>query len=338
MRTSGSSDLSSASQKSRKAKLAKLKVQQQTMRKEAELLLQQQKLEFRVAEVRLEGEIAAAEAEDQVYEEEAVVNTGKKSQRNVVDEAVPGTSQEATEKGHSRHEQADEALGDDGQVQAVRQTPSEVSFRTPERRRLPEVPVNLPSTVPDSREGIPRLLVARALEQGTPKSEVSIRTLGRRRLPEVPTSSRLGLQIAARRSSGQSVVQRHERREDPGKLSRRPDKKATMPDVGSKVGRWGIHVPGDQTLPATGSTSTSSQSTECVVTKDKLMRLVGALQSPRVVIELFNGDPAKYPSFVRTFDESVENIMLSGRARLTRLIQLCTGKAAAALQGCAMMP
>ena len=154
----------------------------------------------------------------------------------------------------------------------------------------------------------------------------------------MPTSSRSGLQIAARSSSGQSVVQRHERREDPGNLSIRPAKKATMPDAGSKVGRWGIHVPGDQTLPATGSTSTSSQSTEGMVTKDRLMQLVGALQSPRVVIEPFDGDPAKYPSFVRTFDESVENIMLSGRARLTRLIQLCTGKAAAALQGCAMMP
>ena len=158
VRTSGSSDVSSASQKSRKAKLAKLKVRQQTMRREAELLLQQQQLEFRVAEVRLEGEIAAAEAEDQVYEEEeAVVNTGKKGRKNVVDEAVLGTSQEAIERDPSHHEQAAEAPGDDGHVQAVRQTLSEVSFRTPGKRKLPEVPVDLPSTVPGPRKGIPRL-------------------------------------------------------------------------------------------------------------------------------------------------------------------------------------
>ena len=50
--TSGSSSVSlSTSQKSWKVKLAKLTVQQQTLRKEAELVLQQQELEFRVAEV-----------------------------------------------------------------------------------------------------------------------------------------------------------------------------------------------------------------------------------------------------------------------------------------------
>ena len=56
--------MSLASQKSRKAKLAKLKVQQQTLCKKAELALQQRELEFLVAEVRLEGEITATEAED----------------------------------------------------------------------------------------------------------------------------------------------------------------------------------------------------------------------------------------------------------------------------------
>ena len=55
---------------------------------------------------------------------------------------------------------------------------------------------------------------------------------------------------------------------------------------------WGIHVPGDQTLPAAGPVSTSSRSTEGLVTEDRLLQLVGALQSLRVVVESFDGDPA----------------------------------------------
>ena len=219
VRTSGSSDVSSASQKSRKAKLAKLKVQQQTMRKEADLLLQQQQLEFRVAEVRLEGEIAAAEAEDQVYDEgEAVAG----DLGNIADEAVPGMLQQVAEKDPSHQ----------GHIQAVGRTHSEVSFRTPGQRRLPEVPARLPST-------IPVYPTVGARQSATNQSVVLLSAAGRRRLPEVPTGSRQGSMISIR-SPVRAEVRHRERSQEQNELPEVTTKKTAVPGAGSKVRRWGM--------------------------------------------------------------------------------------------------
>ena len=242
--------------------------------------------------MRLEGEIAAAEAEDQVYEEEeAAPVQGTSSQGQLMTDEVPGTSRDVERKKPSHCGQPIEATKGRNPDQLEKQTrTSEVSLGTPRQRRLPEVPTNLPSTLP----------------------------------------------VPAKRSSQWQAVQAHERWEDAKAHSAAVTRKPLL-DAGDKVRHWGIHVPSDQTLPAADPVSTSSRSTEGLVTEDRLLQLVGALQSPRVVMELFDGDPAQYPAFIRAFEESVENVMLSSRARLTRLTQLCTGKAAMALQGCAMM-
>ena len=58
-------------------------------------------------------------------------------------------------------------------------------------------------------------------------------------------------------------------------------------------------LPGGQNLPVVGPASTSIQSTGVLVTEDRLLQWVGALQSPSVVAESFGGDPSQYPAFIR---------------------------------------
>ena len=59
--------------------------------------------------------------------------------------------------------------------------------------------------------------------------------------------------------------------------------------------------------------------------------LVGVLQAPKVEMAKFNGDPLQYAPFMRAFEESVEKVVSSNAARLTRLANLCEGEAAKAI-------
>ena len=62
--------------------------------------------------------------------------------------------------------------------------------------------------------------------------------------------------------------------------------------------------------------------------------LVDALQLPKAELTTFDGDPLKYWTFIRAFENTVARETISDGAKLTRLLQYCTGKAKKLLQCC----
>ena len=66
-------------------------------------------------------------------------------------------------------------------------------------------------------------------------------------------------------------------------------------------------------------------------------RLIEIMQAPKVELTPFDGDPLKYWSFIRAYEDNVEKVLSDPAARLTRLIQYCTGKAKGVVQSCAIM-
>ena len=48
----------------------------------------------------------------------------------------------------------------------------------------------------------------------------------------------------------------------------------------------------------------------------------------------FNGDPLTYHSFIKSFDNSVDRLMLDDCVKLTRLAQYCTGGPKSVVEGC----
>lgn len=57
---------------------------------------------------------------------------------------------------------------------------------------------------------------------------------------------------------------------------------------------------------------------------------------PKIELEVFDGDPLKFHSFLAIFDENVHNVVTDGRMRLTRLLQYTTGRAKEAIRSCAL--
>ena len=109
----------------------------------------------------------------------------------------------------------------------------------------------------------------------------------------------------------------------------------------------------DQTFEETGRRehpsgrrrSPSSQTSSSWATKDHLeslylqqARLMGVLQAPKVSMPKFEGDPMGYFTFLRAFEENVDKLLDDDGSRLARLTQLCTRKAARAIQCCSMLP
>ncbi len=80
-------------------------------------------------------------------------------------------------------------------------------------------------------------------------------------------------------------------------------------------------------------TSNSSQSAFYEQQKE----LINLLQAPKLDIPTFNGDPLKYYMFIRAFDANVQSKVSDSGARLTQLIQHCSGPALTVVQGCAIM-
>ncbi|XP_042888382.1 uncharacterized protein LOC122263818 [Penaeus japonicus] len=66
-------------------------------------------------------------------------------------------------------------------------------------------------------------------------------------------------------------------------------------------------------------------------------QLIEILQLPKVELSSFDGDPLKYWQFVKTFQECVGVTSVGARAKLTRLLQSCTGRAAKAVACCNLM-
>ena len=70
---------------------------------------------------------------------------------------------------------------------------------------------------------------------------------------------------------------------------------------------------------------------------NQLQHLIEVMQAPRADISPFDGDPIKYHLFMRTFDNAVDSTSLSACAKLTRLVNLCTGQARSVTEGCLIM-
>lgn len=66
-------------------------------------------------------------------------------------------------------------------------------------------------------------------------------------------------------------------------------------------------------------------------------QLIEALQLPKVEITPFEGNPFKYWTFIKTFENSVEKTSIGDDVRLARLIHYCTGKARQVIQGCCIL-
>ena len=97
--------------------------------------------------------------------------------------------------------------------------------------------------------------------------------------------------------------------------------------------------------PSQRGHSPSSQASGARATEDHLeslylqqARLMGVLQAPKVSIHKFEGDPMGYFAFIRAFEENVDKLLDDDGSKLARLTQLCTGKAARAIQCCSMLP
>ena len=66
-------------------------------------------------------------------------------------------------------------------------------------------------------------------------------------------------------------------------------------------------------------------------------QLLNAVQLPRAELISYNGVPLQYWTFIRSFENSVENVMVDDNAKRMRLPQYCTGEAREVIQCCAVM-
>ena len=65
--------------------------------------------------------------------------------------------------------------------------------------------------------------------------------------------------------------------------------------------------------------------------------LVTLLNTPKLKIDTFTGNPAEYKTFIGIFDEIVDNTSLTDQAKLTRLLQCTAGEAKLAIKSCALI-
>ncbi|CAL8071662.1 unnamed protein product [Calicophoron daubneyi] len=68
-----------------------------------------------------------------------------------------------------------------------------------------------------------------------------------------------------------------------------------------------------------------------------LVELFRSLELPKVEIAYFDGDPADYWRFIKSFDANVASKTLDSTARLSFLIQYCRGLARKTIEGCAIL-
>ena len=66
-------------------------------------------------------------------------------------------------------------------------------------------------------------------------------------------------------------------------------------------------------------------------------QLINAIQIPKVELMMYDGDPLQYWGFIRMFDNSVEKDTVDNSAKLSRLLQYTSGRARAVIQCCAVM-
>ena len=66
-----------------------------------------------------------------------------------------------------------------------------------------------------------------------------------------------------------------------------------------------------------------------------LGEMINALHMPKVEMMSFDGDPIKYLTFIKAFENSVGRFDIDEHAKLTRLLQYCKGKAYRVIESCA---
>ena len=71
--------------------------------------------------------------------------------------------------------------------------------------------------------------------------------------------------------------------------------------------------------------------------KDSNLALAQVLSLPRVDIEIFDGDPMRYHSFMSLFDECVDKVTDDNQTKLTHLLQFTTGYAKDSIRSCVML-
>jgi len=76
---------------------------------------------------------------------------------------------------------------------------------------------------------------------------------------------------------------------------------------------------------------------DSAVSTNNIPELIATLKLPQAQIMKFDGDPMKYWTFIRTFDNCIGNVAIDAATKLNRLQQYCTGKALKVIECCAVM-
>ena len=71
---------------------------------------------------------------------------------------------------------------------------------------------------------------------------------------------------------------------------------------------------------------------------DKVVLGLEKLDMPKREFLYFDGDPSRYPRFIKNFELNLESSITDDNVRLSYLIQYCTGKAKEAIENCAILP
>ena len=70
------------------------------------------------------------------------------------------------------------------------------------------------------------------------------------------------------------------------------------------------------------------------VTREDLLHY---MHLPKVELDKFDGNPLEYLTFIAVFDEVVDNTVMDGQLKLTRLLQYTSGSAKAAIRNCSLI-
>ena len=94
------------------------------------------------------------------------------------------------------------------------------------------------------------------------------------------------------------------------------------------------HEVNQPTLDSNASTSQQPRPTD---QGDVLQQLVDIVNLPQPSFMTFDGDPLMYHVFMNFFDTCIDRSSITDASKLSRLLDLCKGKANAAIRSCALM-
>ena len=106
------------------------------------------------------------------------------------------------------------------------------------------------------------------------------------------------------------------------------------------------YLPSEKNLPSVPEhASVSAVAASSVTVNEQLLhlihgsqkqqqKLVDAIQMPRTKLQTFDGDPMHYWMFIRNFENNCERESADNTAKLTRLVEYCTGKARKVIEHC----